>query len=148
LAEASTTTVRTVISGAGAGSGQPAEEAAALLSGFEGVELDAEAETAIAAALLACAERAREASEALDQGGNAAADAAEDDPDKSFVRVGERCNPFRGELVPPVAVEEYVPFVAGEAPWRMAGAEVPAELARIEDEIARREAEGSEASGT
>jgi hypothetical protein len=35
-------------------------------------------------------------------------------------------------------MEEYVPFVAGEAHWHHAGAEMPAELARIEDENARR----------
>lgn len=142
MAEASTTTVRTVISGPstslGTGSGQSEEEAAALLGGFEGVQLDAEAEAAIAAALEACAMRAREADAAFDAGGEAAADAAEADPDESFVRVSEQGDPYRGELLPPVAMQEYVPFAAGEAHWHKAGAEMPAELALIEDANERR----------
>jgi hypothetical protein len=29
--------------------------------------------------------------------------------------------PFRGELLPPVGIEEWVPFSEGEGPWQMAG---------------------------
>ena len=140
IAEASTTTVRTVITGAGAG-GDPAEQgdaAAALLNGFEGVALDAEAEAAIAAALEACAARAREAHAAYERGGEAAADVAEDDPGESFFRSVE---PYRGELVPQATIEEFVPFVEGEPHWSLAGAEKPAELIRIEEELARRSQE-------
>jgi hypothetical protein len=122
--EASTTTVRTVINGPGA----PASpgQAEAVLNGFEGVALDAEAEAAIAAALEACAERAREADSAYDWGGEAAADAAADDPDQCFVAVGEKGDPYRGELIPPVELEEFVPFTEGEVPWRLVGGETPA----------------------
>jgi len=148
-AESAAATVRTIITGpspasagAGFGSGQAAagadaaardDEAAALLNGFEGVELDAEAAAAIAAALEACAARARRADAAYTRGGEAAAEAAADDPGESFFRSAE---PYCGELIPPVAIEEYVPFTPGEAHWRQAGAEMPPELARIEAQLA------------
>jgi hypothetical protein len=154
-AEASTTTVRTIITGpsaalgtGAAAGGDPAareDEAAALINGFEGVRLDAEAEAAIAAALEACAARAREADAAYEKGGEAAADAAEDDPGESFVRVPERGARYRGELIPPVALEEFVPFAPGEPHWSLAGAEVPPELLAIEAQLARKE--GGEDAG-
>ncbi|HVQ09027.1 MAG TPA: hypothetical protein VMS43_11400 [Allosphingosinicella sp.] len=133
-AEASATTVRTVISGprAGGDPGLRQDEAAEVLNGFEGVRLDAEAEAAIAAALEACAARARAADAACDQGGEAAADAAEDDPNESFVRVSPQGSPYRGELVPPVGLEEFVPFMPGEPHWSLAGAEMPAALLALE----------------
>ncbi|HYI47562.1 MAG TPA: hypothetical protein VEX35_03770 [Allosphingosinicella sp.] len=139
-AEASATTVRTVISGPSGGgpstgSGQAAlgqDEAAAALNGFEGVRLDAEAEAAIAAALEACAARARAADAAYEAGGEAAADAAEDDPEESFVRVEELGDPYRGELLPPMGLEEFIPFVPGEPHWSLAGAEMPPERLAIE----------------
>lgn len=131
-AEASATTVRTVITGPGAGDGAGRDDAAAaVLNGFEGVPLDAEAQAAIAAALEACAERARAASEAYDRGGEAAADAAEDDPGEPFFRSDA---PYRGTLVPATAIEEYVPFSPGEPHWTQAGAEAPAELPRLAEE--------------
>jgi len=132
--EASTTTVRTVISGPSTGLGtigESGDEAAALLGGFEGIELDPEAEAAIAAALEACAARARAADEA------GVADDAE-----SFVRVGEQENPFLGELEPPTALEEYVPFADGEAPWMLAGADKPAALVEFEERQAAQRLEG------
>jgi hypothetical protein len=135
LAEASTTTVRTVITGPGQAT-DPAErddEAAARLNGFEGVALDAEAEAAIAAALEACAARAREADAAYSRGGEAAADAAEDDPNESFVRSEQ---PYRGELLPPTVIEEFVPFAPGEPHWNLAGAEKPEALVQFEEEMA------------
>lgn len=136
-------TVRTVLTGgapldfARDERGKKDDAAAAALNGFEGVALDAEAEAAIAAALEACAARARAADQAYTQGGEAAADAAEDDPNESFFR---SVGPFRGELVPQCRVEEFVPFVAGEPHWSLAGADKPAELVRIEEELARKEA--------
>jgi hypothetical protein len=125
-AEASTTTVRTVITGPGpGGDGAGAlDSAAAALEGFEGVRLDAEAQAAIAAALEACAARAREAASARAQGGIAALDADEDDLDEPFVRVHHGGPEYRGELVPPVEMEEFVPFVEDERPWTDAGADV------------------------
>ena len=101
-----------MINGSGAADAS-GDSAAAVLNGFEGVALDPEAEAAIAAALEACAARARAAEAAYERGGEAAIDAAEDDPGESFVRVGERSDPYRGELLPPVEVDEFVPFIAG-----------------------------------
>ncbi len=124
-AEASTTTVRTVISGPAAGAGQAgadkADAAAAVLEGFEGVALDPQAQAEISAALEACAARAREAAAAYEQGGLAAANAAEDDPATSFFRSELS---YRGELVPAVTLEEFVPFREGERSWTDAGADV------------------------
>jgi len=141
-AEASTTTVRTVITdvaGARPSTGSESSEAAALLNGFEGVELDGEAQAAIAAALEACAERARAADAAYTKGGEAAANAAQDDPNESFFRTAM---PYRGELLPAAIVEEFVPFADGEAHWTLAGAEKPPELLRIEAQLAGEEADG------
>lgn len=119
-AEASTTTVRTVIAGSGASaeSGQ-AEE---VMNAFEGVELDAEASGAIAAALEACAARARAADAATGEEG---ADWAEGNPDEPFVTLPHNGDPYRGELLPPAEIEDFVPFAEGEGPWQMAGAELP-----------------------
>ncbi|HEX8667687.1 MAG TPA: hypothetical protein VF727_04870 [Allosphingosinicella sp.] len=131
VAEASTTTVRTVIVGSGTAGdgGSGLDDAAAVLNGFEGVVLDAEAQAAIQAALEACAARAREARAAYDAGGEAAADGAEDDPETPFVRLPHLRNPCRGALVPPVRIEEFVPFVPGEGHWTDAGAEMSPDFA-------------------
>ncbi|MDQ8755728.1 hypothetical protein RCO27_05750 [Sphingosinicella sp. LHD-64] len=136
-AEASTMTVRTVISGVPGGGDMAARDdaTAGVLNGFAGVALDAEAEAAIAAALEACAARARAAEAAYAEGGLAAADAAADDPDESFVRSED----YRGELVPAVTLEEFVPFVEGEPHWSLAGAEKPAALVQWEGERAKGE---------
>ena len=120
VAEASTTTVRTVINGSGERADPDA--APALLQQFAGVPLDAEAQAAISAVLEACAARARFAGEAT---GEDAADCAELDPDNSFVRVPPKGNAYRASLEWPAALEEWVPFAEGEAPWALAGAEVP-----------------------
>jgi hypothetical protein len=135
-AEATSTTVRTIITGdPGAGdSAARDDDAAAVLNGFEGVRLDAEAEAAIAAALEECAARAREADAAYEKGGQAAADAAEDDPEESFFRSAD---PYRGELVPAVELEEFVPFAPGEPRWHLAGAEIPPELLAFQEKLAR-----------
>jgi hypothetical protein len=122
-AEASTTTVRTVISGGpSTGSGRAGEEAAGTLAAFEGMALDAAAQAEIAAALEACAARARAASEAT---GEEAADWAEADPGEPFVGLPHNGREYRGALEPPVTIEEWVPFTEGEAPWQLAGAEMP-----------------------
>jgi hypothetical protein len=94
-AEAATTTVRTVITGPAAGPGQGGGEdgaggsgdsAAAIVGAFEGVALDEAAAAQIAAALEACAERARAAGAACERGGDSAVEAAADDPGEPFVR--------------------------------------------------------------
>lgn len=139
-AEASATTVRTVITGKGAG-GDPAtrnDAAADVLNGFEGVALDAEAQAAIGRALEECAARARAAEAACEAGGLAAEDAAADDPGESFFRSQD----YHGELVPPCALEAFVPFVEGEPHWHLAGAEKPAMLVAWEDEQAAKKEVG------
>jgi hypothetical protein len=135
-AEASTTTVRTVITGRGAGpsTGSGLSEAAAVLNGFEGVALDAEAEAAIARALEECAARARAAEAAYEKGGIAAADAAADDPGESFFRSDD----YHGALIPPCLTEDYVPFVEAEPHWHLAGAEKPPALIAFEEEHAKK----------
>lgn len=138
-AEASATTVRTVISGAAAGGSQAerADAAAGVLNGFEGVTLDAEAEAAIAQALLDCAERARAAEAACEAGGMAAEAALADDPEECFFRSAN----FHGALELAPGFEEFVPFVEGEPHWELAGAEKPAMLVRWEEEqLAKRAA--------
>jgi hypothetical protein len=145
VAEASTTTVRTVIDGSGAndnGAGR-LDSAAEALNGFEGVALDAEAEAAIAAAIEACAARARAAEAAFEEGGEAAAD-AEEASGEAFVRLPPGGSPWRGALVPPVETEEWVPFTPGEAPWTLAGLDMPPERAEIE---AKLEAKAREREG-
>lgn len=156
-AEAATTTVRTVITGPAGGSGQPAnddergergDQAAAIIGAFEGVVLDPEAAAAIAAALEACAERARAADAAYDQGGDAAVEAAADDPGEAFVRA-DLCQAYAiGALEPPVPIGEFVPFVAGEPPWELAGLEMSPERAAIEAKLERAAGEGRKDEGT
>ncbi|MEO6041553.1 MAG: hypothetical protein ABIP41_06605 [Croceibacterium sp.] len=119
-AEASTTTVRTVISGGGAAVGAGRAEAA--LNDFAGVALDGEAQAAIAAALEACAARARAAEGAV---GEDAADWAEGDADEPYVSLPHNGTPYRGELLAPAAVEEWAAFGGDEAHWHQAGAEMP-----------------------
>lgn len=124
-AEASTTTVRTVITGDGGGGGAAQHEAAqAVLAGFEGVELDAEAQGAILAALHACAARAQAARAELDAGGEREADGLEDDPAASFVPLPENGSPWRGSFEPPLEVVS-VEAPAGEDLWDSLGAPLP-----------------------
>ena len=102
---------------------------------FEGVTLDAEAAAAIQAALEACAARARAADDAYEQGGEDAADAAEEDPAVPFFRSGEF---YRGELVSLEDDDEILPFAEAEPDWTRTGAEMPEALARLKDEEERR----------
>ena len=150
-AQASATTVRTVISGPADGveCARADDEAAAVLGGFEGVALDERAAAEIAAALEACAERAREAQAAFDAGGAAAIEAGLDDPETGFVRIGPKDSPIRGALEPVVETELVAPFAAGEDDWVWAGAEMPAELAQWRDAAAQAEAAAkAEGGGT
>ena len=149
-AEASTTTVRTVIrgpagndppTGSGRAGGSRLDAAARVLEGFDGVTLDAEAEAAIAAAIEGYAARVRAAEAALDEGGEAAADAGEA-LGHDFIRVGPGADPIRGALESGVQAEEVVPFVPGEAHWSLAGAEKPEALVRFEEEMEARSRPG------
>lgn len=141
VAEATTTTMRTVLTGAAAdGTGTDAaariDALTASLSGFAGVPLDAQAQDAVMAALEACATRERERVAALDLGGEDAADAAEDDPTESFVRVAPDGDPFRGTLLPASEIDDFEPFDASEPHWSEHGADVPAWVTAAEDALA------------
>ena len=127
IAQASTTTMRTVVTGdGGTGAGMDAaarsDALAQTLDGFAGVTLDAEAEAAIEAAMAACAARQRAADAALSKGGEDAADAAEDDPAQHFVRLPEHGTAYRGEIFPPNHVEDFEPFDTAELHWSEHGA--------------------------
>ncbi len=137
-AEASATTIRTVIHGTGA-DGARTDALADAIQRFDGVTLDAEAEAAIRAALDACAARRRIEDEALDRGGEEANDVLEDDPATSFVRTGHNSRPYRGTLEAGVEIAEPLRFGRGEAHWRLAGAPMPEWAAAIAH------ADGSEA---
>ena len=121
-AEASTTTVRTVITGNGKAA--DSHESAQALENFEGVELDAEAQAAITAALEACAERYRADQELIDADDNEAVAIMVDDPTENYVPACKDGNPYHGELYPPTMMTEYVPFQEGEAHWTHTGAEL------------------------
>ena len=124
-AQASTTTVRTVISGrppTGSGRANSDEEAQAVLAGFEGVELDAEARAAILAALNDCAARARAMDAGKAAGGETGADWQAEDPDEPFVALPEGGSPWRGTLEPAVMMEE-VEAPPDEDLWRTLGEE-------------------------
>jgi hypothetical protein len=125
VAEATTTTMRTSVSG-GAGERQAVaaqgDALAASLQSFGGVSLDAEAQDAVMAALEACAARHRQAAAAT---GEAAADAAEDDPAAVFVGVPPGGSEYRGALLPPGHEEELEPFDPVEPHWSEHGADVP-----------------------
>lgn len=123
-AGASATTVQTVISGAGDGGVAQRERANALLANFEGLELDKEAHGAIMAALHECAARAQKAQAAIEAGGEAEADALEDDPAASYIPQPERGLPWRGAIEPPLPVEISEPL-EGEDSWEMLGAPLP-----------------------
>jgi hypothetical protein len=87
-AEASTTTIKTVTSGP-PGQGTTLarlDESAGILTAFEGVDLDAEAQAEIYRTLEACAERRRTLEAA-----------PEEDPDRPWIGAGER-GQYRGEL--------------------------------------------------
>ena len=129
VAEASTTTVRTVIHG-GAGAGDPAgaqDEAAALLEGFDGVALDDQAQAEIGAALHALAERQRALIAAVDEGGPEAIAMQIDDPGVELVRLDEKAIPFFGPLQMNEGPADTDPVqrFAGEADWVSAGGDIP-----------------------
>ncbi|ALH82806.1 hypothetical protein [Sphingopyxis macrogoltabida] len=145
VAEASTTTVRTVIHGGAAGTGDPAagqDAAAALLDGFGGVALDAQATAEIDAALLALAARQRALIAAVDAGGPDAIAMQLGDPGVELVRMDDKAMPYYGPLQvhEGPADAEPVQRFAGEADWVSAGGDIPdAYLAWIEAAEARGE---------
>lgn len=131
VAEASTTTVRTVIHGDGAGAGDPAagqDAAAGLIEGFDGAALDDQAQAEIGAALHALAERQRALIAAVDEGGPEAIAMQLDDPGVEMVQLREYDTPYHGPLQMyegvPVDAEPVQRF-AGEADWVSAGGDIP-----------------------
>lgn len=130
VAEASTTTVRTVIHGDGGGGRDPAgtqDAAAGLLEGFEGAALDAQAEAEIGAALLALAERQRALDAAVAEGGVEAIALQVDDPGVALVQLGEQGIPYHGplQMFEGPADADPVLRIAGEADWVEAGGDIP-----------------------
>jgi len=105
-AEASTTTVKTIISQPPVPSPQSRDtQAAATLDAFEGAPLDAEAQAEIYRALEACAERRR----ALE------AD-PENDPDCAFVAIEDAPHSFLGALESGYEEEDEIEFRSGDCP--------------------------------
>ena len=151
VAEASTTTVRTVIHGPSASPGANGDgvagqdAAAAAIEGFEGAALDAQAEAEIGAALLALAARQRAMVAAIDAGDVDAVAMQIDDPGVPLVQLGAHGSPYYGPLqmhpglVDADADAEPPLRIGGEASWVVAGADVP-EVYR--EWIAAAEAEG------
>jgi hypothetical protein len=129
-AEASTTTVKTVISQPPIPNPQARDhEAADILNGFAGVPLDAEAQAEIYRVLESCAERRR-----------ALADDPENDPQCAFHRVAGP--EYMGELESGAEWEDFVPFAEGEHGWEGLGeggeaAEVDRVLAGMAERRAR-----------
>jgi hypothetical protein len=138
-AHASTTTVRTSISGAGGPSDPHQDKAAAALDGFAGVELDDEARGAILAALHDCAARARALDEDKGAGGDLGFDAHAEDPDEPFVPLPADGFAWRGPLQPATTVEMVEP-IDGEDCWQSLGQAKPDWLVEFEERQARRKA--------
>ncbi|MDF0490710.1 hypothetical protein PX554_21495, partial [Sphingomonas sp. H39-1-10] len=144
VAQASTTTVRTVISGDARGGGaERAEDAAGALEDFAGVALDKEAQAAIAAALADCAARQRAADVAIEQGGMQAAAAQLDDPAAPFVRCGEADEPTWLTQEPVMPIEDVTLFPGDDAPWAIAALSSAPEDAPAPDEPVARPAADS-----
>jgi len=150
VAQASTTTVRTVISGDGrdGGGAERGDATARALEDFTGVALDAQAEAAIAAALEECAARQRAADAVIGQGGMNAAAAQLDDPAAPFVRCDEADEPTWLTQEPVMPVEDVTLFAGDEALWAMTGAACAAGDAAAEGgaQPARAEAAAVEAA--
>jgi hypothetical protein len=129
-AEASTTTVRTVIHGGVAGAidtGGTQDESAALLEGFDGAALDEQAQAEIGAALLALAARQRAIDAAVEEGGAEAIALQADDPAVPLVRLRAHDAPYYGPLQlgeGPVDADPPV-RLAVEAGWVDAGGDIP-----------------------
>lgn len=130
-AEASTTTVRTVITGDGQHVSQSgrADSLATEIEGFQGIEFDAQAQAEMDAVLLSLADRRRAADAVIEEGGDDAAAQMAHDPAEPFVRLGEKASPYLGPMEPPASGIETVEAYAHEPHWSTAGAEIPADWA-------------------
>ncbi len=130
-AEASTTTVRTVITGDC--DHQSHEERSAALAqdieSFQGIEFDQQAQAEMDAVLLSLADRRRAADAVIDEGGDDAAAQLAHDPAEIFVQLGKNASPYLGVLEQPASEVETVEAFAHEPHWSKAGAEIPADWA-------------------
>lgn len=141
VAEATTTTMRTTVAGTPdlAAVAARGDALAASLEGFAGVTLDAQAHDAVMAALECLAARRRAAVAAQAQGGEAAAEAAEDDPDVAFVRLAQDAAEYRGTLLPSAECEEDE-LVEGIDPfephWSEHGGDLPPWVSELADGLA------------
>jgi hypothetical protein len=130
LAQASTTTVKTVISGTDAPNQRAADdEAADILNAFEGVALDAEAQAEIHRALTACAKRRR-----------ALQDDPENDPERFYIGA-EETEAYLAQLEGGYE-DDWIPYRAdGEHRWESLGEGGEAErIDRVVAEIGERRA--------
>jgi hypothetical protein len=126
-AEASHTTVTTVITGDGQGEDAAArsDRAAATVEGFAGIALDEEARGEIMAALEACAarEQALEAEYAVHPNAGFAL-AVEEDRSQAYFPLPENARAWQGTLEPPVQTDEVLPD-GDEAHWSRIGQDKP-----------------------
>ena len=125
-AEASTTTVKTVISGDPGQAADPArqDEAADLLNAFEGVDLDDTARAEIHRALEAAADRRRALRVDWDTPRDEALARQAADERCAFIRVAPGSVEYLGELESGV-VADLEPFREGEPHWESIGEPVP-----------------------
>lgn len=130
-AEASATTVRTVITGDGdpRGKAERDDALATELDGFDGVALDPQAQAEMDAVFLALAERRRAADAVIEAGGEDANVQLAYDPQHHFVRLGEKEWPYLGSVEPPTLGIDPNEEFAYEPHWSNAGMEIPAEWA-------------------
>lgn len=127
MAEASHTTVTTVITGGGSAedSAAWADKAAAVVEGFAGMALDDEARAEIMAALEACAARERAMEAAYDKSAYQGFElAVDEDLATPFFPLPPTGREWQGTFEPPVQFEE-VETAGGEAHWTLLGQEVP-----------------------
>ena len=138
-AEASTTTVRTVITGddAHVDHASQTDALAQDINGFHGIEFDSQAQAEMDAVLLSLADRRRAADAVIDEGGDDGAAQLAHDPHEVFVRLGDNASPYLGALEPPITDIDTNEEFAHEPHWSAAGKEIPADWA---EEIARMEA--------
>lgn len=141
LAEASVTTIQTSITPGQSNTltrnsrSTRDDESADILNAFEGVPLDEEAQSEIAKALAACAERRR-------------ATPIEDDPDEPFIHIADTNALYLGELESGFEVEDFIPFNPDEPRWQSLGEGGDAEaVAEIVKQIEAQRAEPKPADG-
>ena len=132
-AEASTTTVRTVINGNGGAQSklERDDSLAQDIEGFAGVQLDEQAQAEIQAAFLAHAERRRAADAVIEEGGINGTMQLAHDPAVDYIGTDGTGVNYLGAIEPPFVLEELVTFGDDQGHWKDAGREIPAEYADV-----------------